>query len=212
MPESPIAAAKDLLVGRPRCRALDQRIIDVTLDLLATMAFDQVTIAEIAARSGCPKSSVYRRHADVRALAVAAMEQETAPELFPIADQGSLAADLACFIDTVADAMSDRRARILASLLFAMRDDPALAAPMMQRLADLHRRGWRPILARAIARGELRPEALPANLLGDVTSALIFQRIMVQHLPVTRSFLTEVHDMIVLPSLAPFRAAPPGSD
>lgn len=198
-------AESTISLGRPRSRELDERIISVTLDLLTRMTYERMTIAEIAKLSGCPKSSIYRRYADLRAIVVAAIEHDIGEDIFPIPDHGSLCQDIAGFIETVAQAMNDRRARILASLLFTMRDDPTLAAPLMRLLADLHTKGWRPIVERAVKRGELVEAALSADILADVASAVLFQRVMVQRLPITRDFLQNLKDLVILPSLETFR-------
>lgn len=206
----PTAAAS----GRPRDQALDASIIEVTLDCLTRMEFDRITIAEIARLSGSPKSTIYRRYPDVRSLVVAAIRHELDGHDLTFVDQGSLRADLESFLTLIALVLNDRRARMLASLLFAMRDDPALAAPLTYRLELLHLEGWKPIVERGVARGELRAEALDMDLLGKIAPSLIFHRIMVDQEPVTPDFLQAILDHSLAPALAVFEdrtpAAPPG--
>lgn len=193
--------------GRPRSKELDDRIIAVTLDLLTQMTYERMTIAEIARLCGCPKSSIYRRYTDIRAIVVAAIEHDMAEDIFPVTDRGSLSKDIAAFIATVAEAISDRRARILTSLIFTMRDDPTLAAPLMRRLGELHSNGWKPIIERAVKRGELTEAALSLEICADAAAGLLFQRILLQRQPVTGEFLEEISRAVLLPSLEAYRTA-----
>src|SRR5882672_4805358 len=77
--------------GRPRSATADEAILVATRELLAERGWADLTIAEVAARAGVAKTTLYRRwpgKADLVVDAMAALFSE-----LEIADHGSMLAD-----------------------------------------------------------------------------------------------------------------------
>lgn len=143
---------------KPRGAAVVERVLEVTLEELGRVGLARLSLPRIAELSGINKTSLYRRWPTKQALVAAALERCT-PSAAELPDHGSLALDLAAlaralgaFLRTPAgvgvlrtvlaegDAPETRR------LAKAMWSSPARVAP-------------RAVLERALARGELRPDA-----------------------------------------------------
>ncbi|MGH8922513.1 MAG: helix-turn-helix domain-containing protein, partial [Actinomycetes bacterium] len=69
-PNTPETAAP---TGRPRDPALEQAILDATVDLIARRGLSGTSVAEVARRAGTGKAAVYRRWPSKTALVVAAV-------------------------------------------------------------------------------------------------------------------------------------------
>ncbi|MEV8508713.1 TetR/AcrR family transcriptional regulator C-terminal ligand-binding domain-containing protein [Actinoplanes sp. NPDC051475] len=139
-------------------------------DLLTEFGVEQLTIAEVAARSGVHATSIYRRWGTIQALLVdvAAAQLEVSS---PVPDTGSLRGDLLAYATQAAEGL--RRPEgltFLGAVLAAARSDatasvtPVLAA----RGAQIQI-----MLDRAAERGEL---ALDYGIVLDVVLAPIYLR------------------------------------
>jgi AcrR family transcriptional regulator len=120
--------------------------------------FDRTTVDDVAARAGVGKATVYRRWPSKEDLAVAAMETLYTSEI-PEADTGSIRGDLVAsyravlaFVNTPQGAAFMRR-----SIAESVRDEriAALYRESSERREEQSRETFR----RAIARGEVRPDA-----------------------------------------------------
>src|ERR1700685_2090770 len=67
-PPHPVSRA-----GRPRDQSLDQAILRATLEGLADLGYDRLSMDEIAARAHAGKGALYRRWPSKAAVVVAAM-------------------------------------------------------------------------------------------------------------------------------------------
>ena len=61
--------------GRPRDRALDDRILEQLLALLGSRGYAGLTLDELAARSGVAKTTILRRWPSKAAVAAAGLER-----------------------------------------------------------------------------------------------------------------------------------------
>jgi AcrR family transcriptional regulator len=60
--------------GRPRSHQSHQAILQATLDLLAEMGYDRLSIDAIAAHAGVGKTTIYRRYRSKEELVADAIE------------------------------------------------------------------------------------------------------------------------------------------
>jgi hypothetical protein len=88
---------------------------------------------------------------------------------------------------------------ILRALLAGARDDPQLLAQIQERSTDAGSAAWLTVLARAVSRGEARPEALHPRV-ATVAVVLLRNEFVTRGYPtVPDSVLTEIIDEVYLP-------------
>jgi len=155
--------------GRPRDPALDAQILDAACGLLLEQGIHGFTLLECARRAGVPKSTVYRRwpsRRDMLAAALAGLVEKTVEP----PDTGTFRGDLLASV-TLQMEMLNGEARALVRLGLDVADDDEL---------ERRRKNFHPVLQRAIARGELRPEvdfdAVLDLVFGAAMSRVISQR------------------------------------
>jgi AcrR family transcriptional regulator len=86
--------------GRPRSVESHQAILQATLELLAEVGFDGMSIDAIAARAGVGKTTIYRRYASKEELVADAIE--SVREEIVIPDTGNLQGDIDALIQNAA--------------------------------------------------------------------------------------------------------------
>ena len=119
--------------GRPRDAGRDVAILEVTLQVLTEVGYDQLTIEAVAARAGVGKPTIYRRHPGKAALVAAAVEHR-APGTPPATSPGDLRAALLATVRWLADQIAEQEIGLLGALFTGMRNDPGLAAEMRRIL------------------------------------------------------------------------------
>lgn len=141
-------------MARPRETRVDDAVLDAVVEVLAESGYGALTIAEVAARAGVGRPSIYRRWPDKDSLAIAAIER-----LRPQVDDprtGALESDLLAMFDQVAAVLEQPLHRQLIGLLvqaggasaaFSERYYSGTLAPRRQVL--------RQVLERAAEAGEI---------------------------------------------------------
>lgn len=178
-PARPPAPVERRAPGRPRDTDLDGRILDATLLLLSDRGFDSTTMDDVAQAAGVAKATVYRRYASKDELAVDAVRRIFDREV-PTPDTGTFRGDLEqVYADMLAFGTSEQgRALLRLAVIESCRDS---------RVAELYA-AWvtdreaacQEVFDRAVARGELRPDA-PRTVLFEWIPALMVFRTVVGH-------------------------------
>src|SRR3954469_12524174 len=88
--------------GRPRDPALDERILEQLLALLATHGYARLTLDELAAHSGVAKTTILRRWPSKAAVAAAGVER-VALQSIDVPDSGSLRDDIHALLQGAVD-------------------------------------------------------------------------------------------------------------
>ena len=185
----------------PRAQAREQVILDAALELLMEVGYDRLSMDALAERAHAGKATIYRHwsgKAQVVAAAVHRMKGGGASEPFP--STGSLRGDLLAALDQIACSATDADAAIIAGVMSAMRSDPELAELVRTQVLDSKKGEFNGIIERAVRRGEL-PRGGSAELVEEVISALLINRLVIRGLPVDGEFSIHVVDDIVLPLL-----------
>ncbi len=148
----------------------------------------------VAARAQVGKASIYRRWPSKGALAFdATLDEYLAGQ--PTRDTGSLEGDLLAtargWIGSFKRAPSGR---ILRGLIAAVQNDPGLAGAWRERFVEPVREQRRPIVERAIERGEI-PAGSDPELILDMLFGPIYHRYLQGHLPLTDQFARGVAAM-----------------
>lgn len=146
--------------SRRRGAALEQAILQAAAAELAEAGYANLTMDRVAARAGTSKNAIYRRWPSRAALSVAAYRQllPTDPEDTP--DTGDLRSDALALLNRANDRMSSPVGKVLRALLSGMQDDPERLREIREQVVQAGTASWLTILSRAVARGEIRADAL----------------------------------------------------
>jgi AcrR family transcriptional regulator len=186
--------------SRRRGAALEQAILRAAMDELVENGYAGMTMERVAQRAGTNKNAIYRRWPTRAALAIAAYRQFVATNS-QIPDTGSLRGDALEMLRRANSMFSSPIGGILRALLAGARDDPQLLAQLQERTGDAGSAAWLTILARAVSRGEVRPEALHPRV-ATVAVVLLRDEFITRGYPsVPDSVLVEIIDEVYLPLL-----------
>lgn len=181
--------------GRPRSPRTEKAILKAASDLIATTGLANMTIEGVAERAGVGKASIYRRWPSKGALAFDAVV-DTILVTQPTPDTGSLEGDLLQTARSwVRSANSRRGGRTVAGLIAEVQSDPGLAHAWRERFVSRIREARRPIIERAIARGEI-PAGSDPELILDLLYGPLYHRYLNRHLPLSDSFAKHVARMV----------------
>ncbi|TLQ41926.1 TetR/AcrR family transcriptional regulator [Streptomyces marianii] len=183
---------RDLEAGGPRRKA---EIFTAALDLLGGLGYDSLTIEGVAQRSGVNKTTIYRWWPSKSELLRDALLHSHLLQ-FELADTGSLHGDLTALAERVLALLDDehRRAVIEAALVGAVRHQ-AMRELVVSFLDDRLGR-HQPVFERAVARGELPPDADPAPLV-DAMAGALWLRILVRRGEVTGTYTRDLIGLLM---------------
>jgi AcrR family transcriptional regulator len=185
--------------GGGRGALRESAIREAALELLLEVGYDRMSMDAVASRARASKATIYRRWPGKRELVVDAIRCR-APQHVELTDTGSLRGDLIHTLATLAEGIGADDADLLAGVLRAMRSAPEIGDILRVQMLEAKRSVGREIVARAVARGELGPDADP-EVFNEVAPALMFFRVLVTGLPVDDEFLAHVADDVLLPLL-----------
>ena len=178
----------------------EEAILRATLELLAEVGYDQLTIDGVAARAHCSKATIYRRWQGKPELVIAAVRRHSAPPPQPAPGTGSLREDLLAALEAMRSSLAGQDTALLLGLMTAMRHDRELAAVVREQVLDNKREVFGAAVARAVARGEL-PAGAGHTLLAEISSAMLLSRLLVTSEPLDAAFAQELVDDVLLPLL-----------
>jgi AcrR family transcriptional regulator len=186
---------------RPRGEVREEAILDAALEVVAEAGFDRATVGAIAGRAGASKATIYRRWPGKSELVADAIRRRATPSLLPAPDTGTLRGDLLAVVEAIQEVMTSKLGMVIFGLLVAMRTDPVLAGLVRAQMPgqDLPPEG--DPVSRAIARGELHPDA-DRSLLLRVAAPHINSALMLTGGQLDESFLPGLVDDILIPLLS----------
>ncbi|WP_310778499.1 TetR/AcrR family transcriptional regulator [Mycobacterium sp. Z3061] len=150
-------------LGRPRDPRIDAAVLDATVELLAETGYPGLLVSAIARRAGTSKPAIYRRWPSKAHLVHEAVFPIGAATEIP--DTGSLRQDLREMVCRTMEVLSTPAARAaLPGLIGEMATDPTLHAALLERFSGLIGGGLSDLLAKAAARGEVRPDVTAPEL------------------------------------------------
>ncbi len=150
------AVAEPVRRGRHRSAAADDAILNATLEVLAADGYGALTVAAVISRARVSSATLYRRWTNKQTLVAAALAS-LHTELLDI-DKGTLEADLATFIDGVAQTLSIRRDDLAEHVALALQRYPEFRAALNEKFLVPRLELLGRMLARAQRRGELGPD------------------------------------------------------
>jgi AcrR family transcriptional regulator len=172
--------------GRPRDRALDERILEQVVALLGSRGYAGLTLDELAARSGVAKTTILRRWPTKAAVAAAGVERLTLQSV-DVPDSGTLRGDLHALLHGAVDTFVRGRGQFIPRLLREAGHHPEIS-DLLDAVLHTRRQGYRRVLAGAVARGELDP-SVDQELLIDMLIGPLWTRLLITRDPVTREYV-----------------------
>ncbi|MGO8683227.1 MAG: TetR/AcrR family transcriptional regulator [Thermoleophilia bacterium] len=167
------ASTHSVHTGRPRDDSVDARVLAVALDLLGSAGFSEMTMDEVARRSGVGKTTIYRRWASKEELAIAALNASKPAQAIP--DLGDTRAELVRLVQMRLATRLSAEARLSPRIFDDAVSRPELKRLLWDRLVAPRRQQMQQFLRRGIARGDLRPDldldVAPDVIIGALTSA-----------------------------------------
>ncbi|WP_051133694.1 TetR/AcrR family transcriptional regulator [Nocardia paucivorans] len=186
---------------RPRRSSaeVERAVLDAAVDELRERGYEGFTMDRVAARAGTNKTVIYRRWPSRTALAFAAYKQMVArPEAIP--NTGDLRSDVIELLRAAADRVrSPVGASIVHGLMADAQHEPELLAGLRREFTQTEPGIMSTILARAVARGEARPESLIPRIATVPIALLRNELTMNVGVPVTDETITEIVDLVFLP-------------
>jgi AcrR family transcriptional regulator len=188
------------LRGRPRDPKRREAILRAAVELVAEIGYDRMTVEALASRAGVSKPTIYRRWPGGKKEIVldAIRVKHAAADALP--DQGSLRGDLLALLQTMVEHIHED-AHLAGGLISQLRDSEELRTLLREEVVVHERRRIDNLLARAVARGELSPDARVTPLFHDLAGSLVFSRAVITGESLDQAFLFELVDHVLLPVL-----------
>ena len=181
--------------GRPRDRALDDRILEQVIALLGSHGYAGLTLDELATRSGVAKTTILRRWPSKAAVAAAGVER-LALQSVDVPDSGVLKVDLLALLHGAVEAFVRGRGQFVAQLIREAGHHPEIT-DLLYTVIHTRRQAYRRVLALAIARGELAP-SVDQDLLIDLLIGPIWTRMLITRDPITREYVDSIVEAVLV--------------
>ena len=162
-----------------RSARVREAVVTAFLDMLVESGYSQMTFEGLAARAGVHKTTLYRRWGSREGLLLD-VALSTARDSVPVPDSGSFEQDLRAFVHAVARNLQSPPAQAMLRAVVS-------EAMAELRVAEAARQFWearfgaaREMVTRAIARGEVPPEADADGLIEALISPLYLRVLVTQ--------------------------------
>ena len=185
--------------SRPRVEGeRELEILEATLEVLADVGYDLLTMDAVATQAKASKATLYRRWRGKPELVVAAVTHHHSATA-DVPDTGSLRGDLlAAYCGH--GGLSDQRAQsVLAAVVTAMGRDPEFAEVYRRDFIGPKIATSRTIYERARERGEVHPDADLAILAPSLAGIVLHRAFLLGDL-VTPELVGRVLDEVILPA------------
>ena len=185
-------------VARPRVEGdREAEVLAATLEVLADVGYDRLTMDAVAARAKASKATLYRRWASKLRLVMDALH--TIKEPPAQIDTGSLRGDLQQLFCGMGSVVDPQSVAMFASVISAVARDEEFADTYRREFVGPRIEVSRQVWQRAKARGELRDD-LDLSLLEPALAGIVLHRFFVMGEQPTEDLVTRVIDQIVLPA------------
>ena len=164
-------------LGRPRSDRAHRAILDAARAELVEHGFSRFRLEHVAARAGVGKATIYRRWPSKEALAQDLLAELAAPHI-AVADVGDTRAELRACVATAMHAVADTPfGAVIRALLSQIAMNPDLGDPFRATVVRARRDEVGRVVARGIARGDLRPDA-DADVATELLVGPVYFRLM----------------------------------
>jgi len=192
------ATSPDAAGARPRVEGdRERQVLEATLDVLADMGYDRLTMDAVATRAKASKATLYRRWTNKVSLVIdALLLTKSAPE---VPDTGSFRDDLIAAYCGPDGMVQPQMISIFTSVLTAMQRDPEFATAFREQVIGPKIAVSAAIYARAKERGEIRSD-LDEELFGPALAGICLHRFYVLGQVPDPDLVTRIIDQIIVPA------------
>ena len=186
---------------RPRVEGdREQEILDATLDVLADVGYDRLTMDAVAQRAKASKATLYRRWNTKATLVVDALASQKETPAIP--DTGDLRTDLMTAFCGMGGLSDHDTTSTFGAVMTALTTDPEFATEFRTRVLGPKSELSRTVFERAQARGELRAD-LDLDIVVPALAGIVLHRIFVMGEPPASGLIERAIDQIILPAVRP---------
>lgn len=188
----------DTAVTRPRVEGdREVEILEATLEVLADVGYDRLTMDAVATRAKASKATLYRRWNDKASLVVDALLLHKSME--EPADTGNLRDDLVATYCGFGGLTDPKGVAMFSSVITAISRDADFAAAFRKKVIGPKIAAAELIYNRAKERGEIR-EDLDASLFGPALAGICLHRLyMLGEVP-DQEAVARIIDQIIVPA------------
>jgi AcrR family transcriptional regulator len=180
--------------GRPRSTQSHQAILQATLELLAEVGFEAMSIEAISARAGVGKTTIYRRYTSKEELIADAIESIREEIVLP--DLGTLQGDIEAIIENAAQIVLTPIGRqTVATIVSSAASNPQFAQIYWVKYLEPRRADFAIVLARAQARNEISPD-VDSDLIFDLMSGIMLYALIFQPTSDWTSYIRSALDLL----------------
>jgi len=184
---------------RPRIEGdREQEILAATLDVLADVGYDRLTMDAVATHARASKATLYRRWNGKVSLIIDALLSQKGPITTP--DTGTLRGDLLDVFCGMGGLTDERQMAVLASVITAIARDAEFAAAFREKFIGPKAKVGRMLFERALARGEIRDDVDLDIVTAALPGIVLHRQFLLGEAP-TQDLITRVIDQIILPAV-----------
>ncbi len=180
--------------GRPRSVRADEAILRATLEVLAEVGYEALSVEAVAARAGVGKTTVYRRwqtKVDLALAAIGAIHAEV-----PVIDTGNFREDLLVILRGAFQIRAALVERLVLRVLGEVKAHPEVfRAVLMSRVVPRFQAIVQ-MIERAKARGELRQDVDTMVIMGLAAGPYFFQVLFGEMVPAPALSVEQVEEMV----------------
>ena len=191
----------EVTAARPRVEGeREQEILDATLDVLADVGYDRLTMDAVASAARASKATLYRRWETKASLVLEAVIAQKGP-IADLPDTGTLRGDLIASHCTGHGRLTDeRQLAVFSSLITALGRDPEFAEGFRTRFIGPKVERTHELFERARDRGELR-EGVDIDVVGPALAGVVLHSQFILGRQPTTESITAVIDQVILPAV-----------
>jgi AcrR family transcriptional regulator len=162
--------------GRPRSAQSHQAMLQATLELLAEVGFETMSIEAIATRAGVGKTTIYRRYSGKAELVVDAIESIREEIIIP--DTGSLWGDMDALIQNAAHISLNLLGRqSVAMIISSASSNAEFAQIYWTKYLQPRREAFAVVLERAKTRQEVKLDLDPGLVFDTMSGIMLYAMI-----------------------------------
>jgi len=195
--------SSETALSRPRVEGdREQEILDATLEVLADVGYDRLTMDAVATRAKASKATLYRRWNGKVSLVIDALLSVKSTPQAP--DTGNLRDDLIQSFCGLGGLTDQQSVATFASVITAISRDQDFAEAFRKEVVGPKAEVARLIFVRARERGEI-PEDVDIDLLAPALAGIVLHRLYVMGEVPNAALVTRVIDQIILPAATGLR-------